>query len=114
MKIVLEMYVKVDGGCPYEEWHDSLDAQTASRIDRSVFRMKNGNFAGCKPIKNERVKGVFERTIDFGPGWRVYYGMDGNTVVVLLIGGNKKSQTSDIAKALGYWTDYKTRKETQS
>jgi len=113
MKMKLEIYHTTDGASPYEEWHESLEAQTACRIDRAIFRMGDGNFAECKPIKNDRVKGVFERVIDFGPGWRVYFGKDGNTIVVLLLGGKKKSQRRDIDKALEYWSDYKKRKERE-
>ena len=75
--------------------------------------MGDGNFAECKPIKNERVKGVFERVVDFGAGWRVYFGKDGDTVVVLLLGGKKKTQKRDIDKSLEYWSDYKKRKGGQ-
>jgi len=113
MKIELEMYRTKGGSCPYEEWFLGLDAATAVRIDRSVFRMKSRNFADCKPIKDTHVKGVFERVMDFGPGWRVYYGRDGDKLVLLLTGGSKKSQKRDIDKALEYWKDYKARKESQ-
>ena len=58
MKIELEMYRTKDGGCPYEEWFAGLDAATAVRIDRSVFRMKSGNFVDCKPIKDSRERSV--------------------------------------------------------
>ena len=114
MKINLEMYRTQNGSCPYEEWFNELDAETAVRIGRSIFRMKDGNFSGCKSIKDGHVKGVFERAMDFGPGWRVYYGRDGGTLVLLLTGGNKKSQRRDIEKALEYWKDYKTRKGTET
>ena len=114
MKISLEMYRTQNGSCPYEEWFNELDAETAVRIGRSIFRMKDGNFSGCKPIKDGHVKGVFERTMDFGPGWRVYYGRDGETLVLLLTGGSKKSQRRDIEKAFEYWKDYKARKGTET
>lgn len=99
-----------NGSCPYMEWYERLDDHTAMRIHKAVSRMESGNFSGCKPIKDNDVKGVFEKTMDFGPGWRVYYGLDGKTIVLLLVGGNKQTQGRDIAAALGYWKDYKARK----
>ena len=111
MKIELEVYRTKDGACPYERWLHGLDAATKVRIHKAIFRMRDGNYTGCKPIKDARIKGVFERSMDFGPGWRVYYGMDGKTLVLLLTGGNKRTQARDIEKALEYWNDYKTRKD---
>ena len=110
MKFELQNYLTLTGESPVEDWFMSLDAQTAQRIHRSLDQLKRGNFTGCKPIADSRIKGVRERRIDFGPGYRVYFGRDGETLVILLTGGNKKSQKRDIAKALDYWKDYKTRK----
>ena len=65
---------------------------------------------GVQPIADSKVKGVRERRIDYGPGYRVYFGRDGEKLVILLTGGNKKSQSRDVRKALEYWKDYKERK----
>ena len=111
MKVELEVYRTKDGVCPYERWLHGLSVATKVRIHKAIFRMRDGNFTGCKPIKDTRIKGVFERSMDFGPGWRVYYGLDGKTLVLLLTGGNKRTQARDIEKALEYWNDYKTRKD---
>ena len=107
----LKAYVTPSGSSPYDEWFSSLDAVTARRILQNVLRMAVGNFANCKPIESARVRGVFERVIDFGPGYRVYYGLDGATVVLLLVGGSKRTQRRDVAKALTYWQEYNNRKE---
>lgn len=113
MSFNLKIYQASDGSSPYEEWFCGLDAQTARRVDANVSRMSFGNFSNCKPIVSDAVKGVFERTMDFGPGYRVYYGLDGSTVVVLLVGGSKRTQRRDIAKALSFWQDYNSRKVQQ-
>lgn len=110
MTFELENYVTATGEIPVEKWFDGLDAQTAQRVHRVLFRLKLGNFGGCKPIEDAKVKGVRERTIDFGPGYRVYFGRDGEKLVILLTGGVKKTQRQDVAKALAYWKDYKARK----
>ena len=110
MKFELQNYLTLTGENPVESWFMSLDAQTAQRIHRSLDQLKQGNFIGCKPIADAKVKGVRERRIDFGPGYRVYFGRDGEKLVILLTGGNKKSQKRDVSKALEYWKDYKARK----
>lgn len=110
MKFELQNYLTLSGENPVEDWFMSLDAQTAQRIHRSLDQLKQGNFTGCKPIADAKVKGVRERRIDFGPGYRVYFGRDGEKIIILLTGGNKKSQKRDVSKALDYWKDYKARK----
>lgn len=67
-----------------------------------------GNFGDAKIIQN--AEGIWELRIDYGPGYRIYFGKDGKTVVILLIGGEKKSQNRDIRKAKQYWLEYKRLK----
>lgn len=67
--------------------------------------MSLGNFGDCKPI----AEGVFELRLNFGSGYRIYYGQEGDQIVLLLCGGNKVSQDRDILKALAYWKDYLAR-----
>ena len=107
MKFELQQYVTAEGRAPFEEWTASLDAVTAARVTRRLMRVENGNFGDCKSVKG----GVNELRMAFGSGYRVYYGLDGKTLVLLLIGGDKKSQRTDIAKAKVYWADYLTRKK---
>jgi putative addiction module killer protein len=90
---------------PFTEWHKSLDAATQPIISGRVTRLRGGQFGVCKPLKG--YAGVYELVINYGPGYRLYYGKQGDTVVILLIGGEKKNQDRDIEKAYRYWQDYK-------
>jgi len=91
------------GRSPFAEWFDALDAVTAARVDRYIRRLEAGNFGSAKPLR----EGVFELRLDFGPGYRVYFGRDGQTVIVLLGGGSKRRQDADIAAAVERWKRYK-------
>jgi putative addiction module killer protein len=75
-------------------------------VTTALCRLELGNFSNVKGVG----AGVFEYRIDFGPGYRVYFGKDGDTVVILLAGGTKKRQDRDIADAHERWVDYKKRK----
>ncbi|MFZ5617756.1 MAG: type II toxin-antitoxin system RelE/ParE family toxin [Pseudomonadota bacterium] len=100
-------YLDAAGRSPFGDWFDGLDVQAAMKVRRSVARMEFGNFGDAKPIG----KGVIERRIDFGPGYRIYFGRDGDELVILLAGGTKKRQQKDIETAQSYWADYKGRKK---
>jgi putative addiction module killer protein len=91
---------------PFAEWFDSLDPTAAAKITKAVSRLEQGNFSNAKGVGS----GIFEYRIDFGPGYRIYFGKDGDTIVILLTGGAKKRQSSDISAAVRYWRDYKERK----
>ena len=93
------------GRSPFGEWFDNLDAVTAARVDRYIRRLEAGNFGAAKPLRD----GVFELRLDFGPGYRVYYGREGKTVIILLGGGSKRRQDADIAAAVERWKRYKLR-----
>ena len=91
-----------DGVEPFLRWLRRLrDAQARSVIRTKLNRLQSGNFSNCEPVG----EGVHELKIAFGPGYRVYFGTDGE-VIVLLTGGDKDSQGRDIAKAKEYWADY--------
>ena len=92
-----------DGHSPFAAWFDDLDAVTAARVDRSIRRLEAGNFGAAKPLRD----GVFELRLDFGPGYRVYYGREGKTIIILLGGGSKRRQETDIAAAVERWKRYK-------
>ncbi|MGH7978467.1 MAG: type II toxin-antitoxin system RelE/ParE family toxin [Limisphaerales bacterium] len=92
-----------NGHSPYAEWHDSLDNVTTERVDRYLRRLEQGNFGAAKPLRD----GVFELRLDFGPGYRVYYGREGRTIIILLGGGSKRRQDADIAAAVERWKRYK-------
>lgn len=92
--------------CPWDDWFNSLaDEPTKNKILARINRLRLGLFGDC----DSAGKGVSELRMDFGPGYRVYFGQDG-LEVVMLTGGDKSSQTSDIEDAKEYWEDYKTRK----
>ncbi len=103
-------YQTVDGRVPLAEWLDGLrDGQTRARILARLDRLHAGLFGDKRSVG----AGVCELRIDHGPGYRVYYGQAGTTLVLLLCGGDKGTQTSDIEKAHGYWKDYKARSATE-
>ena len=98
-------YKSPDGRFPYREWRASLNDEDAEvAVDVRITRLSAGNFGDSRTIGG----GVFESRIDFGPGYRIYYGTDGDEVI-LLCGGNKSTQDADIARARKYWNDYKRR-----
>jgi putative addiction module killer protein len=94
------------GRSPFAEWFNELDAVTAARVDRYVRRLEAGNFGAAKSLRD----GVFELRLDFGPGYRVYYGREGKTIIILLGGGSKRRQGADIADAVERWKRYRQAK----
>lgn len=77
-----------------------------AKVTRALIRLEQGNFSNVRSVGD----GVFEFRIDFGPGYRVYFGQDGQTLLILLTGGTKKRQQRDIDEAHVYWRDYKASK----
>ena len=99
-------YLDRDGRSPYAIWFDRLNPRAAAKVTTGITRLAQGNFSNVKGLG----QGVFEYKIDFGPGYRVYFGKDGDHLVILLAGGAKKRQQQDIQAALLRWLDYKKRK----
>jgi putative addiction module killer protein len=94
----------------FESWLAGLSEDRAeARIDARINRLTQGNFGDCKPVGG----GVWELRIDYGPGYRVYYATIGRACVLLLCGGDKRKQSTDIAKAIQYLNDYKQRSSSQ-
>lgn len=91
---------------PFALWFDALEAQSAARIAAALARMEQGNLASAKRVGG----GVMEYRIDTGPGYRVYFGRDGERLIILLGGGTKRRQDKDIEAAQARWSDYKRRK----
>jgi putative addiction module killer protein len=99
-------YVTAAGVDVFGQWMDSLrDRQASSRVLTRISRLALGNFGDCKPVGG----GVLELRIDWGPGYRVYCVRMGQTVVLLLCGGDKRNQQKDIEDAKAYFEDYKAR-----
>jgi putative addiction module killer protein len=93
---------------PYQQWLDNLkDLKARIGIQRRIDRIANGNFGDHKFCQD----GVWELRIDFGPGYRVYYAREEATVIMLLWGGSKRSQSANIKEAVRYWSDYHRRKQ---
>lgn len=105
---ILERYVAPEGQEPYTEWLNKIrDKLTKARIINGVTKMENGNFGVSESVG----AGVIELKLDFGPGYRVYYALECEKIVLLLLGGSKKCQQADIKKAQGYLKDYRSRED---
>jgi putative addiction module killer protein len=99
-------YKTEDGKEPFRDWLKSLrDKVVAARIQARLERVKLGNFGDVKPVGNR----LSELRFTYGSGYRVYFGQDGDQIVVLLVGGDKSSQEKDIQLANSYWADYLRR-----
>lgn len=106
IKKQIEIYQTREGKAPYEEWLNSLrDRQGIAKIKIRIDRLRLGNLGKCASVGG----GIFELKIDFGPGYRVYFGQQGNAIIILLCGGDKSTQKKDIKIAQGYWADYRRR-----
>jgi len=99
-------YLDVTGSSPFGEWFAKLDTKAAAKVTVATVRIAQGNPSNVKSVG----AGVVEFRIDFGPGYRVYFGRDGDLLVILLAGGTKKRQAQDIQTAKARWTDYKQRR----
>ena len=95
-------YETADGKIPFREWLATLDRAVRARVQARVLRFETGNLGVCKNVGG----GVHEARAMFGPGYRIYFGRDGASLVLLLAGGTKASQARDIRRAQDYWRDY--------
>lgn len=103
MKKEVIFYRTATGDEPFSDWLDRLrDPVTRRRILKRLFRVEQGNYGDYKSVGD----GVFELRFFFGAGYRVYFGEDGNTIVVLLLGGDKRSQKRDVKQAKLFWEHY--------
>jgi putative addiction module killer protein len=92
-----------NGLVPFDEWFDALhDRKMQAAVDARLTRVRAGNFGDCKSVGG----GVFELRIALGPGLRVYYGLQGQQVVILLGGGDKSTQARDIRRAQQLWQQF--------
>lgn len=107
--IEIKEYLFADGSSPFADWFDGLNVQAALKVNTYLTRVGNGNLSSVKSVGS----GVHECRIDWGPGYRVYLGKDGEKLVILLGGGTKKRQQKDIDQAKELWQEYKKRKKEQ-
>lgn len=106
IKRQIEIYCATNGKKPFIVWLESLkDSKNRYRIKERLDRIALGNMGDCKALKN----GVFELRLDFGSGYRIYFGEENHKIIVLLCGGDKSTQEKDIKKAVKYWEDYLSR-----
>ncbi len=110
MTLELRGYVGERGERRFANWLDALDSAGAAKVTIALTRMEHGNLSNAKGVGS----GVYEYRIDFGPGYRIYFGKDGETLVILLGGGTKKRQNKDIQAAQECWADYKRRKKEET
>jgi putative addiction module killer protein len=108
--IELRGYIDEQGNRRFADWLDALDHTAAAKVTIALTRLEQGNLSNTKSVGS----GIYEYKIDFGPGYRIYFGKDGNTLVILLGGGIKKRQQRDIVAAQVCWADYKRRKKLET
>jgi putative addiction module killer protein len=102
----IKHYLLESGLDPFEKWMSGLkDIKARAKINVKVDRLSMGNFSTSKPLG----AGISELKIDYGPGYRVYYGLSGKYVILLLCGGDKSTQQKDIETAKEYWANFKRR-----
>jgi putative addiction module killer protein len=102
----IEYYLTADERCPFLGWVDALRDLTAkAKIRIRLDRIKAGNLGDYRSVG----EGVCEFRIQYGPGYRIYFGQIGNTIVLLLCGGDKSTQQRDIRQAIEYWREYRSQ-----
>ena len=102
----LRHYLSQDGQDLFARWLDSLrDKQARARVAARLMRLNNGNFGDCRPVGS----GVWELRIDWGAGYRVYYAIAGKRVILLCEGGDKRTQSADIERAIERWQEWQQR-----
>jgi putative addiction module killer protein len=98
----IRQYVTPDGHRPFGEWLNRLPVHAQARIAARIARFDTGNLGDHQSVGG----GVWEARLDYGPGYRLYFGQHQQQIILLLVGGTKASQTRDIRRAQRYWRDY--------
>lgn len=108
MEIEIELYETATGHCPFDDWFEDIQEKyTRAKILTRLDRLKLGNFGDCKALGD----GISELRIHYGPGFRIFYSKIGTKVILLLCGGDKRSQTKDIKMAKEYLKEYQAREK---
>jgi len=106
--IEIREYLDSQDQSPFADWFTALNATAAVKIAVHLKRMELGNLSNVEPVG----EGVLEKKIDWGPGYRIYFGRDGDALVVLLVGSDKSDQRRAIRHAQAYWQDYRKRRRS--
>ena len=107
ISVLIEEYLDASGTSPFGDWFDALAPVAASKVTVAVTRIARGAVSNVKGVGD----GVLEYRIDSGPGYRIYFGRDGDRLVILVGGGTKRRQDKDIEAAKARWADYKAKKK---
>jgi putative addiction module killer protein len=102
-------YIDATGRSPFAKWLRALNVHAAAKVATALERIADGNLSNVKAVGG----GVLEYKVDFGPGYRIYFGRDGERLVILLAGGAKKRQHEDVRQAKANWKDYGHRKNQE-
>jgi putative addiction module killer protein len=102
MKLTVKEYLSADGISYFREWLHGLDFRVQARIQARILRFEIGNLGDHKSVGG----GVWEARVMFGPGYRIYFGKEGLSIILLLLGGDKSSQAGDIRKARQLWQEH--------
>jgi putative addiction module killer protein len=105
--MMIKEYIEKNGQSPFARWFETLESVAAAKVTTALYRLEQGNHSNVKSVG----EGILEYKIDFGPGYRVYFGKDGLELIILLGGGSKKQQNKDIHLAKQKWNEYKQRKK---
>ena len=103
MNVEIIEYTDTRARSPFAAWFDGLNAQAAAKVSTALYQVAAGNWSHVKGVGG----GVFERKIDFGPGYRVYFGKHGDRIIILLGGSSKQRQQQAIDAAQERWSDYR-------
>jgi putative addiction module killer protein len=109
LKLRIREYVDDLGRSPIRMWLKKLAWPIQARIQAKILRMEEGNLGDHKAMGN----GMWEARLNIGPGYRIYFGKSRKSVILLLLGGAKKSQSEDISKAKRFWKSYKERENAE-
>lgn len=102
---IIKTYVTQNGEEPFSNWLASLDSKVRHKVKERLWRVMLGNLGDYKFVG----EGVFELRLNFGAGYRIYFGNKENAIILLLCGGDKSTQYKDIARAITYWKEYLSR-----
>ena len=109
MMLEIGEFFDAQGTSPFGLWLKRLDRHASARVATALYRMEMGNLSNAKSVGG----GVFEYRIDFGPGYRIYFGRDGDALIILLGGGTKVRQQRDIEAAVALWREYRRNKRQE-